>query len=334
MEKLDHLEFSQEQKLVTGFFYNNSHNGIIVFTEDSNNEHEFYVKFFNRLLKDTDVTVDKVIPLGSCDKVQQTYNNDSDYSFPKLYVMDGDIYLQYAPKKSHDRLYVLDRYCIENYLIDEKTLCSVIQRFYPKPLEKIKEDLSYNTYMQAFAEHFIIIYFYYAMLSEENKKVKKTKTACFTHRKFSDFYLTSSNTYIKSNIDSFIRSSEDELCKLPNIDKTIISNKIKEKENRFPFRIETALSIISAKDDIFPFLIKIISKQFHIQEKSLFVWKFNCADFYDTEPLEPLKSTIVSIFNQWNNNKHKALSKKINIVANIKKKIKSLINHIICCKSN
>jgi len=299
MTSQDTLEFSLEQHQVSGIFYNNSEKGIIIYTEDTNTEHEFYIKFYNRLLDGTGITIDKVIHLGNCDRVQQACQDDNDISFPKLYVIDGDIYLQYCPKQSQGRLCVLDRYCIENYLLDEETVCAVIQRFNPIDINEIKRKLNYSTILQEFSKNFIPIYYYYSLLSEENTKIRSDKTACFTHKKYTFFYRTSDNVYIKANIENFVSEARKELLLFPHIDNLYIDRKIQEKEIDFPCCIETLVKIVSAKDDILPFLIAIIAKNFHISKQSLTIWKFNSADFYNTMPLNFLKNKIIDIYNSW-----------------------------------
>ena len=289
-----------EQKQVSGVFYNNSPNGIIIYTEDTDNEHEFYVRFYERLLENTGVIIDKLLQLGNCDKVQQACQEDNDTSFPKLYVIDGDIYLQYDPKQSQGRLCVLDRYCIENYLIDENTICSAIQRFKPIDINKIKQTLNYTSILQEFAVHFVPIYHYYSLLSEENKKLKSSKTACFEHKKYNCFYEISSNSYMQNRISQFISEMESELLQIPNITRSYINKNLDKRRTKFPCNIEILIKIVSAKDDIFPFLISVITKSFErMPSLPLAVWKFNCVDFYDTTPLDFLKEKIVTIYNEW-----------------------------------
>jgi|GEM_PF-1002953 len=299
MASQDTLTFSLEQQQVSGIFYNNSQKGIIIYTEDTDTEHEFYVKFYKRLLEGTGITIDKVIQLGNCDTVQQACQDDTDVTFPKLYVIDGDIYLQYAPKESQDRLCVLDRYCIENYLIDEETVCAVIQRFNPIDINEIKRNLNYSAILQEFSQNFIPIYYYYSLLSEENRKRRPAKTACFKHKKYTFFYRSSDNAYITANIEAFVSESRSELLQFPDIDNLYIDRKIHEKESAFPCCIETLVKIVSAKDDILPFLIDVIAKSFHISKQSLIIWKFNSADFYDTAPLNFLKDKIIAVYNRW-----------------------------------
>ena len=299
MESQDTLAFSLEQQQVSGIFYNNSEKGIIIYTEDTDTEHEFYVKFYNRLLDGTGITIDKVIQLGNCDRVQQACQDDDDTSFPKLYVIDGDIYLQYCPKQSQGRLCVLDRYCIENYLVDEETVCAVIQRFNPIDINEIKRKLHYSAILQEFSKNFIPIYYYYSLLSEENKKRRSATTACFTHKKYTFFYRSSDNAYIKANIKTFVSDVRAELLQLPGMDNSYIDRKIHEKENTFPCCIETLVKIVSAKDDILPFLIDVIAKYLHISKQSLTIWKFNSADFYDTKPLNFLKNRIIDVYESW-----------------------------------
>ena len=75
--------------------------------------------------------------------------------------------------------------------------------------------------------------------------------------------------------------------------------KIQEKQRNFPCNTETLVKIVSAKDDIFPFLMDIISRRFKISKQSLKIWKFNSADFYDVTPLSFLKEKIIGVYNEW-----------------------------------
>lgn len=295
------LKFSIEQQHVSGAFYNNSRKGIIIYTEDSDTQHEFYMKFYERLLYNSDVKIEKVIHLGSCDDVQQACQRDTDISFPKLYVIDGDIYLQYAPKKSQGRLCVLDRYCIENYLVDEGTLCEVIHRFKStSSIEEIKQKLSYTSILQGFAQCFVNIYYYCSILSEENKKIKQSKTACFKKPKgWNSYYDASLNCCIKTNFDNFVGEARSELIKLPNIDDSYIDHKLKERQTNFPCCIDTLKKIVSAKDLILPFLMAQTTNKFQVSP-SLDDWKINSAELYDPAPLNFLKEKIVTIYNEWN----------------------------------
>ena len=296
MNNTTSLEFSTTQKQVSGIFYNNSKNGIIIYTEDTDNEHDFYIHFYDRLLQGTDVKVDKVIQLGTCDDVKDCCDNDVDFSIPKLYVIDGDIYQTYKPKNEEARLFVLDRYCIENYLVDEETVCHTVQHFKTLKIDYIQRQLNYDKLMEEFAKCMVPVYYYYSILSEENKKNRDTKTAGFSFTNFESLYDMQSDTIRESVMNSFIHNSRQELLQLPNITDDYINLKLKERETQFPISITSLLKIVSGKDDLIPFIRKKTSKIFGFSEPDLTTWKFNSADYFDVSSVQRLRDKIVAIY--------------------------------------
>lgn len=297
MSNTESLSFSTEQKQVSGIFYNNSHNGIIIYTEDTDNEHDFYIKFYNRLLKDSGVKIDKVIQLGRCDDVKNCCDTDTDYSIPKLYVIDGDIYQTYKPKQEEDRLFVLDRYCIENYMVDEDTICHTIQHFKTMNLEVIQSKLQYEQLMTNFANCMLPVYYYYSILSEENKKNRETQTAGFTFIKYTSLYDMQNDTIRECVMQSFIQDARQELLQLPDITDEYIDSKLAERKREFPVSILNLTKIVSGKDDIIPFIQKKAAKIFGFAEPDLTTWKFNSAEYFDVTSLQNLKEKIISIYN-------------------------------------
>lgn len=295
----DTLEFSTEQKQVSAVFFNNSQNGIIIYTEDTDNEHEFYIKFYNRLLQNTGVKVDKIIQLGCCDEVKNACDNDDDYSIPKLYVIDGDIYQTYNPKHTEERLFVLDRYCIENFLLDENTICHTIQHFKTMNIEVIKEKLNYEQLMQSFAKCMLPVYYYYSILSEENKKNRETQTAGFTIQNFESLYDMQNDTIRECVMHNFVQNTRQELLQLPDITDEYINSKLLEREHQFPISIENLTKIVSGKDDIIPFIQKKATKIFGFSEPDLTTWKFNSSEYFDITSLTKLKDKILTIYNDY-----------------------------------
>lgn len=293
------LEFSIEQKQVSGVFYNNSENGIIIYTEDTENEHEFYIKFYDRLLQNTGVKVDKVIQLGRCWDVKNAHDNDEDYTIPKIYVIDGDIYQTYNPKEEEERFFVLDRYCIENYLLDENTICHTIQHFKTMNLETIKSKFKYVQLMTNFANCMLPVYYYYSILSEENKKNRETQTAGFTIQNFESLYDMQNDTIRECVMHNFVQNTRQELLQLPDITDEYINSKLLEREHQFPISIENLTKIVSGKDDIIPFIQKKAAKIFGFSEPDLTTWKFNSAEYFDVSICNDLRDKIIEVYQKY-----------------------------------
>lgn len=299
MSNNDNLSFSTEQKQVSGVFFNNKKNGIIIYTEDTDDDKQFYLKFYNHLLKADNVKVEDVIQLGNCDTVTQACIADTDYSFPKLYVIDGDIYLSYNPKPHKKRLFVLDRYCIENYLLDEKSVYHAIQAYEPKSIDQIKAKFDYDNLMNIFTNLMIPIYYYYSILSEENKKRKNTKTAGYQLKKLRDLYDFQNNRPKETLVSKFKGEWHNELLNLAGIDENYIQKKLSERQEKYPVTVDSVKKIVSGKDYIIPFLRFYASKKFGFAEPKLSSRKFNSAEYFDVSICDDLRKKILEIYHTY-----------------------------------
>ena len=119
------LEFSAEQEQVASLFtaYRNE---IDIYTEDEEKDKAFYRKLFSRLLNGSNIQISDVYPLGSSQDVIDACQRDNDTSRKKIYIVDGDIFIMFSPKPSMQNLFVLDSYCMENMVIDEKAICTTL----------------------------------------------------------------------------------------------------------------------------------------------------------------------------------------------------------------
>ena len=110
------IEFSTEVRQAATVF-TQYRNTIDIYTEDKEEDKIFYVSLLKRLLAGTDIHIKDVYPLGCRNTVISCCQKDTDAKRRKLYIVDGDIYLQFRDKEKYDGLYVLDAYCIENFMI-------------------------------------------------------------------------------------------------------------------------------------------------------------------------------------------------------------------------
>lgn len=95
-------------------------NDVDIFTEDRVADKEFYKTLFKNLLGD--VIINDVTPLGCKANVLKAYDTQiKTDKRRKYYIVDGDLDLIIGTnRKAENNLIILDSYCIENYLIDEK----------------------------------------------------------------------------------------------------------------------------------------------------------------------------------------------------------------------
>ena len=280
------LEFSTETRQAATVFteYRNS---IDIYTEDCDKDKEFYKKLLKKLLEDTDITINDVYPLGCRRTVIKCCQNDMDSHRKKLYIVDGDIYLQYREKENISHLYVLDAYCIENYVICEDAVCNVAYKFHAQDsYDSVKNILNVPQALNDIAEPLINLFFYYSIQME-----------CY-----GQFCLINIDSYIDKSIKQIDNSKIEK--RITEIKKGLIDYGVSEenieellnnRKAQFPYNVETLLKIVSGKDFVIPFL------KYHIDRKLRCglrlpkeTWKFNLVDKCDINRLDPLKQAILS----------------------------------------
>ena len=160
------LEFSTETRQAATVF-TEYRNTIDIYTEDCDKDKEFYVKLLKRLMEDTDIIINDIHPLGCRRAVIKCCQNDTDSRRKKLYIVDGDIYLQYKEKENIDHLYVLDAYCIENYMICENSICNVAYNLNARDTyENVKNALNIPQELNNISKPLIDLFFYYSIQME------------------------------------------------------------------------------------------------------------------------------------------------------------------------
>lgn len=94
------LVYSEESLELTSAFksYRNSVN---IYTEDKDDDRQFYVRLFSRLLEGTGCYINDVTPLGNCISVKQASENNPD---PKgIYIIDGTYIQSFRQNNQHLR---------------------------------------------------------------------------------------------------------------------------------------------------------------------------------------------------------------------------------------
>lgn len=194
----------------------------------------------------------------------------------------------FSPKQTIPNLYVLDAYCIENFIIDEEAVCNTLCNFIgTKELKEIKTKFNFNNLIDNHKDALISL-FYHKALEQKFK---------------GHFYLYSLATYYdcSNNLDiQKIRSEQDDIKKRLatfGISEDTINEELELMESKFPKNVETFLKIISGKD----YLLHLISchakksldyRTGHTKES----WKYNFAQHCRLDRLEHLKTTILGKF--------------------------------------
>lgn len=279
------LEYNPEVVLATTIFkeYRNS---IDIYTEDCEKDKEFYLQILQKLLSDTNVVINDIYPIGNRRTVLKHCTNDTDTCRKKLYIVDGDIYLQYE-NITIPHLYVLDAYCIENYMICEDAICNLAYRLYGrKSLREIKTCLQISQMLENIAEPLINLFYYYSVQME-----------CY-----GQFELRSIHNYLDDNTNLVDvtkinqRISEIKLGLIDSgIPEELIEEKIRQRKQKFPINVDTLLCIVSGKNFLLPYVKCHITKRLQFNWKlSSEALKINMVDKCDLVRLIPLKEAILA----------------------------------------
>lgn len=142
-------------------------NDIDVYTEDSSKvTKKLYGEMLSRAFKGT-YRINTVFPLGDkhtvindCEKYQANMGERL-----RLYVVDGDLDLLYGSTKSGlKRLYVINRYCIENYLIDKKAIEVVLhEEDLEKNFDEIEKEFDFNNWVKSNTDILFELFILYAV---------------------------------------------------------------------------------------------------------------------------------------------------------------------------
>ncbi|TGM97314.1 DUF4435 domain-containing protein [Leptospira dzoumogneensis] len=132
------LERSIKGKKAKAVFYT-SFNDIDVFIEDTGpGSKKLYEILLSKIFK-TAFRVNTVFPLGGKKSVIDECKADVDFSRKKIFIVDGDLELLLGNNPTGVfRLFILKKYCIENYFIDENAILEVLDE---EDIEQSKEQL-------------------------------------------------------------------------------------------------------------------------------------------------------------------------------------------------
>lgn len=267
-------------------------NSINIYTEDANKNKKFYTLLLQRLLDGTGIVVNDIHPLGNCEQVIQHCKNDSDTTMPKLYIIDGDIYLMTTPRPAMDHLYVLDAYCMENKVIDENAYYKVLDSLDPfHTLEEIKEKAEFNTMINDAENPFLKLHYHMAVSNELIKH----------------HYLKSAREVMRNGsisiekVEDFCKEIKDNIVKYGGFTEEIVDNEVNKKMVNIPPSRSNLMKYVSGKDYLVVYIDEYTRTRLNAMagQKKEF-WKFQFSKYCDLTPLEGLKRAIVKEVKDFN----------------------------------
>jgi len=281
------LDYNIEEKQLLSVF-RQYRNDINIYTEDCAKDKSFYELLFKRLLDGTNVHISDIYPLGDCDSVVKASMQSKDSR--GIYVIDGDIYVIYAPKIPRENLFVLDSYCIENFVIDERsvvdTMFNLSGRIYKK--ERLKEMLDFTHAFDTIIQPIMDLFF---LMSIERKYCH-----AFELKEY-DRYTKKGGLFDIGKVQNEIDTIKKRL--VPHvISRNVLVDEIEMFKKMYPYNIANFLKIVSGKDYIIPFVKRYVCHKMNFKYQiPKEAWKFQFANYCDLKRLAPLKVVITKLAN-------------------------------------
>ena len=236
------------------------------------------------------IRINDITPLGNKDNVKKRCQEEPDNGRKKIFIIDGDVSIIHGrdiPQMKN--LFVLDAYCIENFLFEENSILNFIYlNCATKSIEDISKEVNFTDWLAEYSDMFIELFIHFALanyfgkiytLYNANKyhvREKKTNTL--------------SPELVQNDIDS-IKQSILESVSLEDYDA-----KHRELREQWTNCLTSLLTIVSGKDYLIPILL-IKTQCFKKSNAlpSLEEVKLALAQFSNLDRLQKLKTTIEAL---------------------------------------
>lgn len=263
-------------------------NDIDIYTEDQEKDRQFYRSLFTRLLSNTGLRINDITPLGCKQDVINRCKVEPKSERKFFFIVDGDIDLIFDNNETIiDNLFVLNAYCIENLIIDEK---SAIEFLYinvgTDSRENIQKTLDFDKWLSCFSEALINLFLHFSISKEIGQHF-----LIFNAHKFSKTRKKETILEIEK-LEQYTKVVKTGI--LNEIDEDHYNRLIIKRRAKWPVSNDTLLTIVSGKDYLIPLL------QFRIQKykytKGLFTLeaiKLFLAEHCELTRLESLKQEMI-----------------------------------------
>lgn len=292
------LKYSDNASALSSVFFR-YRNDIDIYTEDENKDKEFYKKLFYRLLG-VNLKVNDITPLGSKKNVITKCKEGFGGDRKKIFIVDGDIMLLNDTNEVHDSLFVLEKYCIENYLIDKNAVCEyVYSRCGIYPLGEIESKVDFDNWISEYREPLIDLFTHFAIKNlckdVDNPECKNGNFELFNASKYHQKHQKQKNLKFSPEIvQSDILQLKKEIIDIKG--EEFYNEKLEEFGQKLEYNNDTFLTYISGKSYLIPILqFKTSEIKGRSDIEALEVVKLNLVDKFDINSLNALKVKIEEI---------------------------------------
>ena len=226
------------------------YNDVDIYIEDTA---DGYRKIFKEILNKafgSNFKIEQVFPLGNREQViNECKKNQETTGRKRVYIIDGDLYLLNGDTQSNLKgLYVLPRYCVENYLFCENAICETADEEEPEmDVSSIQSRLDFNSWISDNERLLLNLFIVYAICF---KHLPQEQTIGY---KVSKLCSTNTGTVCPTKIEAKISELKTKLIshfgeERLNTEIEIIKERIRESDKKL-------LRYISGKDYLLPLLI-------------------------------------------------------------------------------
>jgi len=278
------LELSDEPKRLVSTFLT-YRNDIDIYTEDELKDKEFYKVLFSRLI-DQKIKINDITPLGSRKNVIDRCQSEPDNGRKKIFIIDGDITIIHGKDiPTLKNLFVLDAYCIENFIFDKQGIVNFIYlNCAIKPKEKIEDELQFENWLSNYSNKLVDLFIHFGIVDYFGGK--------FTL--FNAYKFHTKETYSEELVDKDIEKLKFDILQLTT--KENFELKYEELKKQWTNCMESLLTIVSGKDYLIPILL--FKTQYFKRSKALpdteevkFMLAHNC----NLDRLYKLKNAIEAL---------------------------------------
>lgn len=242
------LRYKDSVVPLLGRFYRHK-NDIDVFVEDKNDQ-EFYNALFSRIGKATGVRINKVIAVGSRQKVIDACLCDQEKRDQRrIYIIDGDLSLisDDNPKNIHN-LFVHPRYCIENYLIHEEAIIEILHDVLVVSKIEISKKLTFTNFLKFLSKPLVELFIHYNI---SMKFCPTIPTVSFKVGNLCDQQRGVSQIETKK-INERIELLKSEILKV--VPEEEYNEILYDLQQKWPNTTESLITIVSGKDYLIPLI--------------------------------------------------------------------------------
>lgn len=254
-------EYNLKNKLAVSYL-KRKWNDIEVFVEDKKCSN-MWINIINKILENI-ARIDNVVQLGNKHEVIKTCKEDNNFSYPKIFIVDGDFDFIFNDSTKHKRLFQLNVYCIENLLFSENAILEIIFRLKSNtnmPKKELKNDLNFLLICKYIKENWNEWYILVLLLKYYNVCNISTKTIPNS----TDFIIVEKNkiSFNKKKIEDFLGRLKAKIQK--EINNSDFEKKFDAIQGILIKKKIDILQVISGKECLMPFIFRILREKYNYQ---------------------------------------------------------------------